>query len=500
MFFRICLQGIVNKTFETFGLCVYKVLVCLVLLAASSIPPAKAEPRLDLLLQEFDARPLSVEEQRYLQLGLALTGHYNGTLDGKWGSISQQALTRYAYNVFSLTVPGIRPRNIHAAALYYQVQEILEAQRWKLSYEDRFSISIALPEGVLKVISNEPSEKIYGIAESDFSIKLLRHPETILEDIHGSFRFVFDEEPYQFRGPALWVTGLDLKDGGGIYIRSDLVDGEWTSVIIRAPAESETLLTGIAASISSGRAEPWQKPTSGFLFGLGRLASVSFLNRNNRAIHSKPDHPLKAFYGDPNVKRFLELVSKSKFISGLPEMQSDVDLCEAAVNEDGWVADEPGKVAELQFRGLRVIDCYQLLLATKLPKTDRLTFLWYRHPELKTMDQIDLCVLATQRRNFAPRTFRTDRRSEIYVRAALKRGLDNEDCAILLLKVPRATLLNKEQPPADSLFPKLSNKDLCSQATKIVDGSLEWRGSDESIGVEVKLRSLRVEDCWFLNR
>jgi hypothetical protein len=500
MFFRICLQGIVNKTFETFGLCAYKILVCLVLLASSSIPPAKAEPRLDLLLQEFDARPLSLEERRFLQLGLALTGYYNGTLDGKWGTISQEALTRYADKEFAPPLSSIYPRNIHAAALYFQVQEILDAHRWKLSYEDRFFVSIALPEGMLKVISNEPSEKIFGIAESDFTIKLMRHPETILEDIHGSFRFIFNEEPYQFREPALWVTGLDLKDGGGIYIRSDLVEGGWTSIVIRAPAGSETkLLTGIAASISPGKVEPWRKPTSGFLFGLSRLASVSFLNRNNRSIHSKADHPLKAFYGDADVKRFLDLVSKSKFLSALPEMQGDVDLCDAAVNDDGWEASEMAKVAELQFRGFRVIDCFQLLLATKLPKSDRVTFLWFRHPELKTMDETDLCVLATQRKGYQ-RVLRKDPRSEMYVQAALKRGLDGDGCGNVLLGVSRAKLLNMEKPPADSLFPKMSNRDFCNEATEAIDGSLQWQSTDQRIGVEVKLRSLQLEDCWHLRR
>ena len=50
----------------------------------------------DLLWKEFDARPLTQDEKRLLQAGLAFEGLYLGLLDGKWGRISQQALERYS--------------------------------------------------------------------------------------------------------------------------------------------------------------------------------------------------------------------------------------------------------------------------------------------------------------------------------------------------------------------------------------------------------------------
>ena len=59
------------------------------------------------LWSEFDARPLSLTEKRFLQAALAMEGYYNGLLDGIWGNGSQSALERYTAAEFE----GMKPAN-----------------------------------------------------------------------------------------------------------------------------------------------------------------------------------------------------------------------------------------------------------------------------------------------------------------------------------------------------------------------------------------------------
>lgn len=65
------------------------------------------------LWAEFDARPLSASEKRFLQAALALRGYYNGLIDGAWGSGSQGALERFTRETFDR-----EPLNSDAAYLF----------------------------------------------------------------------------------------------------------------------------------------------------------------------------------------------------------------------------------------------------------------------------------------------------------------------------------------------------------------------------------------------
>ena len=48
-----------------------------------------------MLWREFDARILSGEEKRLLQVGLTAAGLYEGLIDGEWGARSQAAIEAY---------------------------------------------------------------------------------------------------------------------------------------------------------------------------------------------------------------------------------------------------------------------------------------------------------------------------------------------------------------------------------------------------------------------
>lgn len=66
----------------------------LVLLLVLPIGPLSAYTA-EELGQEFDARQLTEQEKRFLQVGLAFASFYNGMIDGAWGQASQRALERY---------------------------------------------------------------------------------------------------------------------------------------------------------------------------------------------------------------------------------------------------------------------------------------------------------------------------------------------------------------------------------------------------------------------
>ena len=76
-------------------------LVCVVLVLAALLPPARAleageAEAVEAIFADFDAAALNDSERRLLQTALAVAGDYRGPLDGAWGAASQAALRAYA--------------------------------------------------------------------------------------------------------------------------------------------------------------------------------------------------------------------------------------------------------------------------------------------------------------------------------------------------------------------------------------------------------------------
>jgi serine protease Do len=67
------------------------VFVCCCVLSFGWSRPASAQDT-EMLWREFDARLLSAEEKRLLQVGLTAAGLYDGLIDGEWGARSQAAI------------------------------------------------------------------------------------------------------------------------------------------------------------------------------------------------------------------------------------------------------------------------------------------------------------------------------------------------------------------------------------------------------------------------
>jgi serine protease Do len=77
------------------------------------------------LFGPFDASRFSQGELRFLQLGLAEEGYYDGLLDGDWGRLSAQAMESYASDKFSEA-----PAQIHAAVLTAAAVGFLDKYEW----------------------------------------------------------------------------------------------------------------------------------------------------------------------------------------------------------------------------------------------------------------------------------------------------------------------------------------------------------------------------------
>lgn len=69
--------------------------------AQTSAPEALAAAPIERVWMSFDARILTDEEKRLIQIGLAASGHYVGVIDGAWGRRSQEALEAYGRSIDS---------------------------------------------------------------------------------------------------------------------------------------------------------------------------------------------------------------------------------------------------------------------------------------------------------------------------------------------------------------------------------------------------------------
>ncbi|MFD1510643.1 trypsin-like peptidase domain-containing protein [Lacimonas salitolerans] len=202
------------------------------------------------LWDDFDARPLSQTEKRFLQAALAMAGYYTGLLDGVWGNRSQMALERYTAAEFD----GVEPLNAHAAYLSSIMLGRWIDEGWDYKNISYLAISMMLPVQNLTLVEetglyqewHHTSKNLKVLFNDLDSVDLRRLHEDVVSDLNPRM------EPYTLRSADTWVTSL-LDQNDTIYVRSDLIAGTWSTVVIFAGADLQAEVGLIAASIRPGR-------------------------------------------------------------------------------------------------------------------------------------------------------------------------------------------------------------------------------------------------------
>lgn len=255
-FFRLTIY----RLRESAGICATYMMFFLVLLTCAGT--VNAQDRFSILYQEFDARPLDVNEKRLLQFGLALSEDYLGLLDGDWGKRSQRALDQYTWREFHR-----ESKNLHVTAVVLNAAEIIADSGWQIQYISPLQISLLFPQKTSVKKESTGSFENWSDSESSISFSFARtgYSKTI-----GFHKFILSQnarqnEAYSVIKKTLIVSGVKTHSGKIIYARSNKIGSRWTTSIISAKRQDSGLLNAISASISVGQGQELFLPTNGYL-------------------------------------------------------------------------------------------------------------------------------------------------------------------------------------------------------------------------------------------
>ncbi len=230
-----------------------RLIFSMVLLAVLSIfAPAKAQTQnYQHLIQNFSASDLTRADKRFLQAALAFEGHYVGLLDGDWGRLSREAMTRYSYQEF-----GRASEEWHMAALAFGFFDRFERDGWDIEYYPSLGLSVLLPKN--SIISDPSTENFVNMrhAGSSLSISLGIHSQATVERIHG-FTVKSDGhriQPYFVRKKNFAISSVTKADGSLLYTRSNFINGSWSTVMLSAQKRDASMLSAVSSSLTIGRA------------------------------------------------------------------------------------------------------------------------------------------------------------------------------------------------------------------------------------------------------
>jgi len=220
------------------------------------------------LWSEFDARPLTKSEKRFLQAGLAHAGHYAGLLDGVWGRRSQASLESYARAEHD----NQKPLNSDAAFLTMTFVVDIDEGGWRPVVLDGLGMNVAMPTSLMSVTDQTGSSTAWKHYHKELYVVTGRYSSDFLMEHHdfvennASYR----DEVYKVRDNTRWVTSSQNSKGSS-YSRSEYINGAWSTIFITGDASSEPELGLMVSSISTGRAFSLLPPTDGVLLRNARL-------------------------------------------------------------------------------------------------------------------------------------------------------------------------------------------------------------------------------------
>ncbi|MDO6587136.1 serine protease [Salipiger sp. 1_MG-2023] len=218
---------------------------------ALTAPARVAAQNFETLFWNFDATSLTWEDKRFLQASLAFEGQYVGLLDGDWGRLSQQSMSRYSSKEFDDAT-----QNWHLAALAFSMFERIENEGWYVRFFEPLGLSFLYP---LRAVANDPpTAALVNWRHTNSSLRYSVGRQTLatVENLHEySMRWhEFSDAPYTVRKERLLVTGAKKRDGSQLYTRSDYINGGWSTIMLSANRQDSASLQAVASSIERGEA------------------------------------------------------------------------------------------------------------------------------------------------------------------------------------------------------------------------------------------------------
>lgn len=201
----------------------------LVIFVSLQTPTSAESQDFESLFQGFDSRSLTQTDKRFLQTALAFEGHYNGLLDGDWGTISRRALQKYSRKEF-----GTDSADWHMATLAWSFFERFDRDGWGIRYFPPLGMSVLWPEK--RIIRDADSDKFINFQHSgsSLSISMGVFSGQEAENLHDYTlsRHGLTAKPYLIRKPNLAVSSATSRDGSTLYTRSDYVNGGWSTIML----------------------------------------------------------------------------------------------------------------------------------------------------------------------------------------------------------------------------------------------------------------------------
>lgn len=243
----------------------------------------------DEMWAEFDASDLNREEKRFLQMGLALTGHYAALIDGAWGSGSQNALVAWA-SANELEPPI---ENWETVYLALDTQILFDAAGWQQRYFEPLDMSFAVPTAQMREEPHGSGFLNFAHIASSLRYSLTVNDLPTVAQFHGYAlsSALAVSTPYTLRRDKVWITSVEQPEGAILYVRSDLRRVGWSSVILSAHRRDQNLLNAAAASITKGKSSDIYLPERGALSeGVVSLATIM------AEIENQPRNPDQDYY------------------------------------------------------------------------------------------------------------------------------------------------------------------------------------------------------------
>jgi S1-C subfamily serine protease len=223
--------------------------------------PAPAQDP-EILWRDFDARMLSVEEKRLLQVGLTAGGHYEGLIDGAWGPRSQAAIEAYVRANDLEDEDGL-VHGYHMAALAGQAMAFVAEHGLAYRGGGRAGHLLLAPAGAFV---DDPSTGIPDLVlpTGGIEIRTLSSQAELAVAVHRALEAEIAawQEPYLVRRESRWVTA---RGAGGplVYVRTDyspVADSFFTTIVSEEPGAEPALYKVVVGSIADGRAASLASP------------------------------------------------------------------------------------------------------------------------------------------------------------------------------------------------------------------------------------------------
>lgn len=218
---------------------------CLALVLAP-LDTARAQGWAD---KPFDPAPMSREDIATLQAALAFSGDYFGFTDGVWNTDAQAALQAYAQRKDGSPQPLYR----HLPDLIMALEDERVKNSWQLFYSETTNTSYLHPFELLKEVDN-PDAVEFLSADENFSLYVRFTDPAGMAEIHDWFmsKSLPGADPYQYADDNLRITSTTIEGDYIAYVRSDLYNGDWSTISAVLTQDYFPHLNLMAASMTKG--------------------------------------------------------------------------------------------------------------------------------------------------------------------------------------------------------------------------------------------------------